>query len=506
MAERRRHESARDAADPGAPDTARPATPPLAADAEPWPTGGGPDAIAREMREPLAAIKGAVAAVLGSSDRIAPTEIHAYFGIVDEAADRLVGLASDLGDLDDIARGGLAVAPAPADLAALAENARRAFLARHDRGDVAIDAPEALPPALADAARIEQALALLLTAVNRHAVAGATIRIAVELARSRLAVGVAAVPPERAPAGPRREMPADDGGDAEPADPGIGLSVCAGILEGHGGHLRVLGPKARPAGFAFELPIAEAAVAPPEPAAPDPAERILVAGGGARGPGDAASALAEAGYLPLVVPHPDDVARRARAESPALILFVAGPDGTGDAGESDAADVDAGARTVAGLMPLGVPLVLIARDGRGEAVARALDAGAVDYVVSPFSAAELAARVRAALRRHGAPARHVLGDLCIDHGQRRVTVRDAPVPLTATEYDLLHALALAGGAVVTQRALLREVWDESVHADARLVRAFVKQVRRKLGDPAWIVNVRGVGYRLAAPDAGGDAS
>ena len=495
MADGRRRE---DTAGLDAADPARPATPPPAAAAEPWPAGG-PGAVARELRKPLTAIKGAAAVVLGSADRIAPTEIHAYFRIVDEAADRLAGLASDLGDLGDIAAGRLALAPAPTALSAIAEKARRAFLGRRDGREVAVDAPDALPPALADAARIEQVLAVLLDAVARHAAAGAAIRIGVEVARGRLAVGVAAVPRERAPGRPRRGRPADGGGDADPADPGIGLAACAGVVEAHGGRLRVLGPKAGPAGFAFALPIADAALAPPAPPAPGQAERILVAGGGA---GDVAAALAGAGYRPLVVPNTHDLARRARAENPALVLFAAVPDGAGD--------VDAGARTVSGLAPLAVPLILVARDDRGEAVARALDAGAADYVVSPFSAAELGARVRAALRRHGAPARHVLGELRIDHGLRRVAVRDAPVPLTATEYDLLHALALAGGAVVTHRALLREVWGESVHADARLVRAFVKQVRRKLGDvggdPAWIVNVRGIGYRLASPDAGGDAS
>ena len=140
--------------------------------------------------------------------------------------------------------------------------------------------------------------------------------------------------------------------------------------------------------------------------------------------------------------------------------------------------------------------------GRDETVARALEAGAADYVVKPFSPTELVARVRAALRRHDAPEPFVLGALAIDYDRRRVSVGGDPVVLTATEYELLRVLALNAGRVVTYDTLLRRVWSGRSSADANLVRIFVRNLRRKLGDdaakPVWIFNERGVGYRMAS--------
>ena len=113
------------------------------------------------------------------------------------------------------------------------------------------------------------------------------------------------------------------------------------------------------------------------------------------------------------------------------------------------------------------------------------------------------ARVRAALRRHEAPQPFVLGALAIDFDRRRVSVGGEAVVLTATEYELLRVLALNAGRVVTYDTLLRRVWSGRNGADANLVRIFVRNLRRKLGDdaanPAYIFNERGVGYRMTQP-------
>ena len=139
-------------------------------------------------------------------------------------------------------------------------------------------------------------------------------------------------------------------------------------------------------------------------------------------------------------------------------------------------------------------------------MAAALEAGAADYIVKPFSPTELVARVRAALRRREAPEPFVLGALAIDYERRRVSVGGEPVELTATEYELLRVLALDAGRVVTYDTLLRRVWEKRDGTDANLVRIFVRNLRRKLGDdaanPAWIFNERGVGYRMAEPGDG----
>ena len=136
-------------------------------------------------------------------------------------------------------------------------------------------------------------------------------------------------------------------------------------------------------------------------------------------------------------------------------------------------------------------------------VARALEAGAADYIVKPFSPTELVARVRAALRRRADLEPFVLGEFAIDYDRRRVTVAGRAVELTPTEYELLRLLSLEAGRVLTYRALLDQIWSRRAEGSWKVVRAFVKQLSAKLGDdaadPSWIFNVRGVGYRMARP-------
>ncbi len=132
-----------------------------------------------------------------------------------------------------------------------------------------------------------------------------------------------------------------------------------------------------------------------------------------------------------------------------------------------------------------------------------LKRGAADYIVKPFSATELTARVAAALRRRAEPEPFVLGELAIDYERRRVTVAGREVGLTATEYEVLRVLSVRPGRVWSYEALLGEVWGENKGGQAR-VRAIVKKLRRKLGDGApgrgWVRNERGVGYRMPGPD------
>ena len=157
-----------------------------------------------------------------------------------------------------------------------------------------------------------------------------------------------------------------------------------------------------------------------------------------------------------------------------------------------------------------LPVIFISGYGRDETIARALEAGAEDYVVKPFSPTELTARIRAALRRRANPVPFVLGELAIDYDRRRVSVAGRPVTLTPTEYELLRVLAQGAGRVLTHEALLRQVWAGRGHgkANPKIVRAYVKRLRHRLGDdaarPAWIVNERGVGYRMARPGEPGE--
>ena len=150
-----------------------------------------------------------------------------------------------------------------------------------------------------------------------------------------------------------------------------------------------------------------------------------------------------------------------------------------------------------------LPVIFISGYGRDETIARALEAGADDYIVKPFSPTELTARIRAVLRRHSAAPPFTLRHLAIDYDRRQVTVAGRAVALTATEFELLRVLSQGAGRVLTHETLLRRVWAERAKDNPKIVRAYVKRLRSKLGDdaghPALIFNERGVGYRMARP-------
>jgi DNA-binding response OmpR family regulator len=147
-------------------------------------------------------------------------------------------------------------------------------------------------------------------------------------------------------------------------------------------------------------------------------------------------------------------------------------------------------------------LVLTAKDGEWD-IADALDLGADDYLVKPFSHVVLQARLRALLRR-GARERPVVlraGDLYVDPAARRVRRGDVAVPLTAREFAVLEVLARRVDQVVSKTDLLAHVWDENFDGDPNIVEVYVGYLRRKLDQPfgrASIETVRGAGYRLRA--------
>jgi DNA-binding response OmpR family regulator len=156
-------------------------------------------------------------------------------------------------------------------------------------------------------------------------------------------------------------------------------------------------------------------------------------------------------------------------------------------------------------------IVATARDDETEIV-RVLDAGADDYVVKPFTAAQLDARVRAVLRRAAAAAgtddpTRVVGGLRVDPRSRQVTLDGEPVELTPREFDLLHHLATHPGEVVTKRELLTEVWQIPYGGADKTVDVHLSWLRRKLGEsaqqPRYLHTVRGVGVRLAPPGVAG---
>jgi two-component system KDP operon response regulator KdpE len=154
-----------------------------------------------------------------------------------------------------------------------------------------------------------------------------------------------------------------------------------------------------------------------------------------------------------------------------------------------------------------VPVIVsTARDGDDEIVA-CLDAGADDYLVKPFSAEQLDARMRAVLRRGRIPVLDeavVVGELRIEPRRHQVILRGVEVDLRRKEFELLLYLGRNAGAVVSKRELLAEVWDQPYGGGERTVDVHLSWLRAKLGEsasePAYLHTVHGVGVRLAPPE------
>jgi DNA-binding response OmpR family regulator len=170
----------------------------------------------------------------------------------------------------------------------------------------------------------------------------------------------------------------------------------------------------------------------------------------------------------------------------------------------DGADVLAMLRGVSA-----VPVIVAtARDDEQEIV-RLLDAGADDYVVKPYNAAHIEARIRAVLRRGGPAGRGDgspsvrIGELEIDEGKRTASLAGAPLDLSRLEFDLLAYLARRSPEVLSRRELLAEVWRQPYGGGDKTVDVHLSWLRRKLGEtaaaPRYLHTVRGVGIKLQAP-------
>jgi DNA-binding response OmpR family regulator len=147
-------------------------------------------------------------------------------------------------------------------------------------------------------------------------------------------------------------------------------------------------------------------------------------------------------------------------------------------------------------------LMLTAKDGEYDE-ADALDLGADDYLVKPFSFVVLVAHLRALIRR-GAPERPAVlsaGDLVLDPAERRVARGDTTIPVTPREFALLEFLLRNRGHAVTKTAIIENVWDAHFDGDPNIVEVYIGYLRKKIDHPfdrAAIETVRGAGYRLAA--------
>ncbi len=463
--------------------------------------------VSHELRAPLTSIKGSTATVLGAVPVPPEAELLQFFRIIDGQADHMRGLIANLLDAGSIEAGTLTVAPEPRNVAGLVDQARNTFLSGGGRHAVLIDIPPDLPRAMADRGRIVQVLNNLLSNAAQHAPTSSPIRVEASSADGYIAISVSdegrGIPAERLPNlfRMRANLAGRDGRRLAGGN-GLGLAICKGLVEAHGGRIRAesagTGLGAR---FTFTIPAAGPGSGAAAPRGGQPRRsgeqgektRILVVDDDPRTLRHVRDALAGAGYDPVVTGEPDGLSDIIRAERPRLVLLDLMFPGT------DGIEL---MKKVPELRDL--PVIFISGFGRDETIARALASGAADYVVKPFSHTELLARVGAALRTHEEPETFVCGDLAVDYARRRVRVGGRPVALTVKEFDLLQVLSLDAGRVVPMETLLRRVWRGRDPNDTDRVRTVVKKLRAKLGDsaaaPAYIFTERGVGYRAAAPD------
>ncbi len=216
-----------------------------------------------------------------------------------------------------------------------------------------------------------------------------------------------------------------------------------------------------------------------------------------------AEALDREGFDTRVAATVADALKQADEQMPDLVLLdVMLPDGSG---------YDVARRLRENTK---VPIIMLT--ARGEETDRivGLELGADDYVVKPFSAREVAARIRAVLRRtdDGAAAPpgaekqgpQEVGPVRVDRDRREARVNDEEIDLTRKEFELLELLTREAGSVISRERLIDEVWDTNWFGSTKTLDVHVSSLRRKLGDdsqnPRFIHTVRGVGFRFAAAD------
>ncbi len=467
--------------------------------------------VSHELQAPLTSIKGSAGTLLGAATALRPAEMVQFFRIIDEQADHMRQLIGDLLDAAHIEAGRLSVALEPADLAAVVDQARNLYVSGGGTNPVVIDLPPDLPLVLADRQRIVQVLGNLLSNAARHSPRSSSVRVTAEQEGVHVAVSVIdegpGIPAERLPHLFRKFARSARRDRGRGVGSGLGLAICKGLVEAHGGRIWAEsageGPGAR---FTFTVPAADEArpdgavrsrVAPDLQVGAEDALQVLVVDDDPKALLYARGILEDAGHRAIVTGDPDEVGVLLDTHRPDLVLLdllLPGMDGI-ELMQSLPALADR-------------PVIFMSAYGRDETIARALEIGAADYVVKPFSPTELVARIKAAMRKRAGPAEpYRVGDLAIHYDERRVTLAGEPVQLTATEYDLLSALSANAGRVSSYDYLLRRVWRSRRAGTPRIVRVYVKKLRDKLGDdarnPTYIFTESRVGYRMAKPGDGG---
>ena len=465
--------------------------------------------VSHELRTPLAAIKGSADTLLEASEELDSAEMTQFHRIIRDQSENMRHLIGDLLDVARIETGSLPVAPEPVDATVLVDEARRRFQSGGGRSNLVIDLPPELPRVMADRRRIVQVLNNLLSNAARHSNELSAIRVAAVRDGVHVAFSVAddgvGVPAERLPHLFPQVLAARRRG-AGTGHRGVGPGPCH--LQGDRGGSRGPHPgrerRARPG---------------------KPVHLHRSCGGGGRHPPRSAVAPAQdedqgaaphslRGRRPADAPvragraHEGGLhARRDRRPGGGLLPAhgrgsappgPAGPDAAGQrrhgADEGDPAKSQT------------------CRSSSSPSTVRTMSSPGHSTwerptnVVKPFSPTELAARIRAALRKRAAPELtqpsepYMRGVLTVDYARHRVTMAGRPVAFTAIEYRMLVELSANAGRALTHEHLLHRVWGPDKGEGSGPVRNIVKRLRRKLGDdpgnPEYILTEPSVGYRM----------
>ncbi len=457
--------------------------------------------VTHELKTPLTAVKGAVSMALGSFDSLSDEEVKDLLRVADEQSERLRELVDNLLDMSRIRSGALDVKPRPTDISETI-GGLVTTIGSAVAQEIHVEIEDGAPPVVADPHRLEQILANLIGNASKYSPATEPITVSARHDDHHMIVtvqdrgrGIAA---EDIPlifrkftrVAPESDMPGS----------GLGLAVCKGIVEAHGGRLWAESDgEGKGAAFSFSLPIAtREAFDSPRAADSSPSARglrVLALDDDPHVLRLIKRQLSAAGHQAVIAGDPARLdALMVETDPDVVLLDLNFPRASGfDVLDAIKSRYD-------------VPVIILTASAREEDAVRTLEMGADDYVGKPFSPAELLARIDVVHRRRMARGERrtlrpfVLDDLRIDYANRQVSVAGSPVELTATQHKLLMELATNAGRVLTHNQLLQHVWGDHYEGESALVRSFVRDLRRKLGDdaraPRFIFTVQGVGYRM----------
>ena len=356
--------------------------------------------VSHELRTPLTTIKGCTGIVLGSSTPPTNSEMLQYFRMIDEQSDNLRDLVNNLLDMTQIEAGALSVTLDPTEVKAIVEEARMAFVRQGQRNPVEVGLSANLPQIVADRKRVVQVLNNLLSNASKYSGEFSTIRVTASRDDIYVAFSVMdegrGIPTDQLSNLFKKFSRIDEGGrELKVAGEGLGLAICKGIVEAHGGRIRAEScGEGQGTRTTFTIP--EVANAVREPSGDAQAVRssdgrkILAVDDEPQVLRLLRSLLNDHGYTTFGTGNPDEMMHLLELEQPNLVLMDLMVPGT------SGFELMARVREVSD-----VPIIFLSANDQEENVVKALGAGADDYIVKPFSSTELIARVEASLRKQG---------------------------------------------------------------------------------------------------------